>query len=110
MRYELPTFIPLAGLTFLLLLAVGLAATPLQVLAGFTPTPTPTEPPPTLTPTEIPTATPTPHAPPQPETPTPTPVPLLPESGGDVSTFAGAAILALGAVAILAGWAIRRKG
>ncbi len=106
MRYELPAFVLPAGLTFLLLLVVGLAVPPLQALAGFTPTPTPTEIP-TATPTTPPPPT---SAPPHPEPPTPTPVPLLPESGGGGLTIPWAIILTLGAMVILAGWVTRRRG
>jgi hypothetical protein len=96
------------GFIALLLLASGIIARPLA-FAGFTPTPTPTETPtPTLTPT--PTATPVPPPPPPPpETATPTPVsPLLPEVGGETGLPAWP-LLALGAVALLAGWLAKRK-
>lgn len=77
--------------------------------AGFTPTPTPTE---TFTPTPTPTETPVPPPPPPPPPPpeTATPVsPLLPEVGGS-SAIPAWPLLALGLLALLAGWLVKRKG
>ncbi len=89
------------GIIIFLLLVGGFAARP-PAFAGFTPTPTPTE-----TPTPTPTFTPTPPPPPPPpppeETPTPTPAPLLPEVGGGPAIPAWP-LLALGTLALLAGW------
>lgn len=109
-----------AGLGIIaLLLLFGEMTVGHPALAGFTPTPTPTETPtPTPTPTETPTPTPTPTEtpvppppPPPPETatPTPTPMPLLPEVGGGPALPAWP-LLALGLLALVAGWLVKRKG
>ncbi len=94
------------------LLLIGGFITRQPAFAGFTPTPTPTE---TPTPTSTPTVTPTPPPPPPPspsplETATPTPVtPLLPEVGGG-PVISAWPFLALGILALLAGWlAVKRK-
>lgn len=99
------TAMALAATTVLWGLLAASLAVPLQpVSAGFTPTPTPT-----YTPTA--TATPTPPPPPPPPpTSTPTPAILMPESGGAVSKpWSPGLFGALGAAALLAGWAMRRQ-
>lgn len=92
---------------FLVLIGGFVAGQP--AMAGFTPTPTPTE---TPTPTPTPTETPVPPPPPPPPetaTPTPTPMPLLPEVGGGPALPAWP-LLALGLLALVAGWlGARRK-
>lgn len=94
------------GIVVILLLIGGFAARQ-PAFAGFTPTPTPTE---TPTPTLTPTATPTPPPPPPPPPETATPVsPLLPEVGGS-SAIPAWPLLALGLLALLAGWLVKRKG